>query len=306
MSIMTFGSAEAEQQECHTVQIGIKLKDGGHYEISTLTVPLICDSLAAMPVQFCMRSYRHLQELDLADMAQEVGSATTPQVLLGSDYYWQFVTGQIIRGESGPVALQTRLGWVLTGPVLSVEQSQTASMVTIALKISTSNSSSELERQLSAFWDLESLGILDQESSLYEQFKRNIVFKDGRYEVPLPWRSSFADISLNYQLCLRRLRSLLRRLQREPRLLRDYDDIIQGQLRNGIIKHVVDPEAVSNERIHYLPHHAVVRQDKQTTKVRVVYDASAKSKGSSLNECLHIGPKFNQRILEILLRFSFY
>ena len=306
MSIMTFGSSEAKQQECHTVRIGIQLKDGGYYEISTLTVPLICDSLAAMPVQFCMRKYRHLQELDLADMAQEVGSATTPQVLIGSDYYWQFVTGQIIRGESGPVALQTRLGWVLTGPVSSVEQSQTASMVTFALKISTSSSSRELDRQLRAFWDLESLGILDQESSLYEQFKRNIVFKDGRYEVPLPWRSSFADISLNYQLCLRRLRSLLRRLQREPRLLRDYDDIIQGQLRNGIIEHVVDPEAVSNERIHYLPHHAVVRQDKQTTKVRVVYDASAKSEGSSLNECLHIGPKFNQRILEILLRFRFY
>ena len=134
-------------------------------------------------------------------------------------------------------------------------------MVTIALKISTSNSSRELERQLRAFWDLESLGILDQESSLYEQFKRNIVFKDGRYEVPLPWRSSFADISLNYQLCLRRLRSMLRRLQREPRLLRDYDGIIQGQLRNGIIEPVVDPEAVSNERIHYLPHHVVVRQE---------------------------------------------
>ena len=83
MSIMTFGSAEAEQQECHTVWIGIQLKDGGHYEISTLTVPLIFDSLAAMPVQFCMRNYRHLQELHLADMVEEIGSAMTPQVLIG-------------------------------------------------------------------------------------------------------------------------------------------------------------------------------------------------------------------------------
>ena len=40
--------------------------------------------------------------------------------------------------------------------------------------------------------------------------------------------------------------------------------------------------------------------------IHVVYDASAKSEDSSLNECLHIGPKFNQRILEILLRFRFY
>ena len=56
-------------------------------------------------------------------------------------------------------------------------------------------------------------------------------------------------------------------------------------------------------RVHYLPHHAVIRKDKTTTKVRVVYDASAKGGGPSLNECLHTGPKFEQRILDILLRF---
>ena len=58
--------------------------------------------------------------------------------------------------------------------------------------------------------------------------------------------------------------------------------------------------------IHYLPHHAVIRHDKETTKVRVVYDASARSGGPSLNDCLYTGPKFNQRILEISLRFRSY
>ena len=43
-------------------------------------------------------------------------------------------------------------------------------------------------------------------------------------------------------------------------------------------------------RIHYLPYHAVVRQDKSTTKLRIVYDASAKADGPSLNECLYTGP----------------
>ena len=37
--------------------------------------------------------------------------------------------------------------------------------------------------------------------------------------------------------------------------------------------------------------------------MHVVYDASARSDGPSLNECLHTGPKFNQHILDILLRF---
>ena len=58
--------------------------------------------------------------------------------------------------------------------------------------------------------------------------------------------------------------------------------------------------------MHYLPNHAVVRRDKDTTKIRVVYDASAKSNGPSLNDSLHVGPKFNQRINEMLFRFRSY
>ena len=55
--------------------------------------------------------------------------------------------------------------------------------------------------------------------------------------------------------------------------------------------------------VHHVPHHAVVRHDKDTTKVRIVYDASARFNGPSLNDCLHVGPKFNQRINELLFRF---
>lgn len=65
----------------------------------------------------------------------------------------------------------------------------------------------------------------------------------------------------------------------------------------------VKPSEENPKCVHYLPHHAVVRQDKQTTKVRVVYDASAKSAGPSLNKCLHVGPKLNTKIFDILLRF---
>ena len=59
--------------------------------------------------------------------------------------------------------------------------------------------------------------------------------------------------------------------------------------------------------VHYLPHHTVVRWDKATTKVHVVYDASARSANSpSLNDCLLKSLKFNQLIFDLLVRFRSY
>lgn len=104
--------------------------------------------------------------------------------------------------------------------------------------------------------------------------------------------------------------SLLRRLRQNPQLLRQYNDVIQKQIEMGVLERVDimggPPESISGGPkgpVHYLPHHAVVKPDSQTTKVRIVYDASARSGGPSLNDCLHVGPKFNQLIMEILLRF---
>lgn len=81
----------------------------------------------------------------------------------------------------------------------------------------------------------------------------------------------------------------------------EYDCIIRNQ---GIVQEVRDAEEqTGSSKVHYLPHHTVVRRDKQTMKLRIVYDASAKCDRPSLNECLYTGPKFDQTILDILLRF---
>ena len=65
-----------------------------------------------------------------------------------------------------------------------------------------------------------------------------------------------------------------------------------------------DLEDTQEGKVHFLPHHVVIRQDKETTKLRVVYDASAKCQGApSLNNCLYSGSNFEQCILDILQRF---
>ena len=118
----------------------------------------------------------------------------------------------------------------------------------------------------------------------------------------LPRKESHPPLADHYDLCLKCLHGLVRRLQQNPAVLQEYDLTIKGQLQRGIVEPVQEtPDSIC--RVHYLPHHAFVRHDKETTKVRVVYDASARTGGPSLNNCLHAGPKFNQRIMDILMRF---
>ena len=120
--------------------------------------------------------------------------------------------------------------------------------------------------------------------------------------VSLPWKHFHQSLPDNYHLSQNRLHGLLKRLRQNPALL-DYDHIIKEQIEKGIVE---DAPTVGGDptRLHYLPHHAIIRRDKDTTKLRVVYDASAKRDGKpSLNDCLLVRPKFNQKILDLLMRF---
>ena len=137
---------------------------------------------------------------------------------------------------------------------------------------------------------------------MHEQFLQQISFDGQRYKVSLPWKEYHPPLPDHYDLCRKRLESLMRRLRQNPQLLKEYDRIIYDQLEKGMIQKVSQSNVVS-DRVHYLPHHGVVRHDKATSKLRVVYDASARSTGPSLNDYLYTGPKFGQSIFDILLRF---
>ena len=85
--------------------------------------------------------------------------------------------------------------------------------------------------------------------------------------------------------------------------MKAYDNVIHYQLEKGIIEKA--KEASADGPKHCLPHHPVINPLKPTTKLRIVYDASAKTRkdNKSLNECLYRGPVLLNDLCGLLTRF---
>ena len=120
------------------------------------------------------------------------------------------------------------------------------------------------------------LGLNLKNGLVYDRFEETVVFDGTRYQVSLPFKEGHALLSDNFTLSKQRLMSLLKRPKAQPQVLAEYNDILEGQERLGIIETLPDTEIAADVgEVHYLPHRAVIRKDKQTTRLRIVYDASA-------------------------------
>ena len=92
---------------------------------------------------------------------------------------------------------------------------------------------------------------------------------------------------------------MYKRLKKGESILKEYDEVFCKQLEDGIIESVPYSEGLSG--CHFLPHHGIIREDKETTKLRIVFDGSAKDgvKDLSLNDCLEKGPNTTPHIFDI-------
>ncbi len=191
LKITAFGDEESTEREYDQVQISITAVDGMELYIKGYVVPTICSPICNQTIETAIEKYPHLRGLCLAEnpcSSKEV----EVDVLLGADYYWNFVTNIMRRGASpGPVAIWTRLGWVLSGPVITCtpknpDRTSVNLTPTHVLRVETSTVQSEnvpkLNNELAKFWDLETLGIKEDEPSVYDKFTQEVDFNSERYE----------------------------------------------------------------------------------------------------------------------------
>ncbi|XP_043064092.1 uncharacterized protein LOC122320081 [Drosophila ficusphila] len=242
--------------------------------------------------------------LPLAD--PEFNKSKRIDLLIGASLFYDLLCiGQIKLGPHLPTLQKTRLGWVVSGGT-----AQTCHTLVASQSISDKMPEPEdrLDDLLQRFWELESCPLesskfTKEETECEDHFQNTFVrLPNGEYEVQLPKTGKIDGLGESYQQAFRRFLSLERKLERRPDVKEQYSNFIKEYLELNHMS-LVPPDDRRHCRF-FLPHHCVFKEDRTTTKLRVVFDGSAaSSSGISLNDTLMAGPTIQAKLFNILIRF---
>lgn len=122
----------------------------------------------------------------------------------------------------------------------------------------------------------------------------------GRFIVGLPIKTKRNVLGKSKYRAKQRYLQLLSKCNKNSAYKEQYAAVINEYIEMG---HMVKSASNSSES-YYLPHHAVIKESSTTTKMRIVFNASAKTtSGESLNDQLLVGPSIQQDLASILLRW---
>ena len=275
-------------------------------KITALVTPVICPPLSAKVKN--LQIPPELQGLKLADPSHASENLKV-DIIIGNDYYGQLITGKVIKTQNKAlIAMESKFGWLLSGPIYKGKNSQ-SNLTTLCQRVEIMPVEDEkLNNLLTKFWEINQIPEENkQDEEIIRKFQETIWFNEatGRYNVKLPWKLNKHDLPANYNLSKSRLNSLQNSLNRkDPELITKYNEQLLEQLNLGFIEKVQNLDHHEGV-LHYMPHFPVFKSDSATTKMRIVYDASARMspKSPSLNDCLHTGPNLMQDLTGILLKF---
>ena len=217
-------------------------------------------------------------------------------------------------GESGPIALNTKIGWTVYGGSYNMKSSEIALKQVSGIAV---NSDDELDsddddypneekvtnemlnKMLVEYFSIESLGIkaietysTEDELKAVEILKEEIkILDNGTVEAPLVWNrveKVIPKLPNNYHMVLKRQLATEKSLQKDPVRLKAFNDNVKELIQNGFLREATDRDMKGGwENIWYLP--------------MSFFDASCVYKGESLNKKLLKGPDLLVKILQPLL-----
>ncbi|XP_018372873.1 PREDICTED: uncharacterized protein LOC108767459 [Trachymyrmex cornetzi] len=249
-----------------------------------------------------VESWPHLQGISFAD--PDSSSRHRIHLLIGADLYGSLLKNGLRQGPIGmPTAQLTALSWILSGPTGRgrIESEN----ICVCHNVSTHDTNSLLRQ----FWEDEEVSrpppLTDEEERCEQHFlATHSRSPEGRYIVRLPFRHELPiDIGDSLPIATVFYEKMERKLRRHAELSAQYNDFLAEYLALGHMSAIESPSDTALTPV-YIPHHSVLRETSSTTKLRVVFNASCKTtNGTSLNDHLLVGPKLQQDLPAILLRW---
>ena len=246
------------------------------------------------------REWKHVKGLQLAD--PDFGKPRKIDLLLGVETFVDVMHHGRRRGRRGsPNAIETTFGWVLAGNT-NIEGSDTIASHHVSIL-----TGDELLRQ---FWEVEEKSVANstltpEERTVLNHFDaHHSRDSDGRFMVPLPRRPTSTRLGESRAQAVRRFLSFERMMHAKGHF-EEVEKVIDEYFVNKHAEPVpqADLEKPPSE-VFYLPMHVVRKELSTTTKLRAVFDASAKtSTGTSLNDILLVGPTVHPPLVDVLIRF---
>ncbi|XP_023953674.2 uncharacterized protein LOC112057425 [Bicyclus anynana] len=288
------GVGNSVTQATLTCEIEIKSRISSYTtHLQCIVLPNITSTLPAIPKQQAL--FRIPSNLQLAD--PDFYESQSIDILIGADKFWDLLSQGKMRLPTGPYLQNTRLGWIISGPV---------HMNTRSTGHIQCNFSQAINDQLRLFWELEELPKpcdtrTEEEKACEDHFvKTTTRNSDGRFCVNIPLKLSPHELGETHPQAINRFLSLERRLQRVPEYKKLYSDFIHEYESLGHMTRIGHNYGTPH---CFLPHHGVFREHSTTTKLRVVFDASFPSSNSvSFNNLQRVGPPIQGDLLAILLR----
>lgn len=231
-----------------------------------------------------------------------------PSMIIGQDNYHLLAPLEIIEGD--PNATRTVLGWSVHGKIINRRRPHG---LTDACTLFLSHHDSEDGRSLDELNDLirrsyalDALGVSVKPRQCSEDVKAlEILDKTSKqvgdhWEVGLPWKDETVKMKDSYPTAFSRLQGVEKKMRMNTDFQARYRERVQHLFENNYAHPCSEPD-VTSDRLWYLPHFGVDNPNKK--KLRLVFDAAAKSQGYSLNDYLLQGPDLLISLFGVLLRF---
>ncbi|KZC14872.1 hypothetical protein WN55_07552 [Dufourea novaeangliae] len=255
----------------------IKSRHNNHSQVLTfLLINKVSQHVPTTPID--RNALNVPQNLPLAD--PRFHESAEVDGLLGAQIFWDLLSLGCIKLATNDTKLhKTKLGWVVVGEFRTKSHPATITCNAIT---------STLEQQISKFWELE-----EQPS------KKHLSLEESNCETHY-LQNTRRDLGESYTIALKRFLALERQLDRNTEIMEQYSQFLKEYQELG---HMT-PTNTHLRDGYFLPHHAVTKAESLTTKIRVVFDASAKSNtGISLNDTLMVGPTIQDDLFSLVSRF---